>query len=152
MLGVFLLFIYLLMIYFLTHHVRAPHFTHEMFPWNGPLPCLAHLWIHRLSLLLTPCFRNANALVGLTHRDHGKQACHHKKVADRQILHYLLTIQGPPTFSQKRRQTKGIKFIAPTIPVVPYFNPTSFALSSSLFVTLHKSRRLQHIYFGMSEA
>jgi hypothetical protein len=52
-----------------------------------------------------------------------------------QIGRYFITYYAKhPTFSQKRRQTKGIVY-APTIPVVPYFNPTSFALSSTLFVT-----------------
>jgi hypothetical protein len=63
-------------------------------------------------VLTTPCFGNANALVGLTHRDHGKQACHHKKVADGHIFHYLLC-KASHIFT-KRRPTKGIVH-APTI-------------------------------------
>ncbi len=40
-----------------------------------PMPLWALRTVIMVSmLLLTPCFRNANALVGLTHRDHGKHA------------------------------------------------------------------------------
>ncbi len=32
--------------------MQGHHISHKMFPWNGPFPCLAHLWIHPSSLLL----------------------------------------------------------------------------------------------------
>jgi hypothetical protein len=46
----------------------------------------------------------------------------------------LPTMQGIPHFHKKGGTQKALVH-APTIPVVPYFNPTSFALSSTLFVT-----------------
>jgi len=106
--GVFLLLIYWWHIS--LHTTQGHHTLHDMFPWNGPFPCLAHLWIHCLSLLLLALAMPMP--LGLTHCDHGKQACHHKKVADRQIFHYLLC-KASHIFT-KRRQTKGIVH-APTI-------------------------------------
>jgi hypothetical protein len=85
------------------HTVQAHDILHEMFPWNGSFPCLAHLWIHRLSLLLLALAMPMS--LGLTHHDCDKQEGHHKKVADRQIFHYHLCKAF--TFSQERRQTKG---------------------------------------------
>jgi len=69
----------------------------------------SHVW-PTFGLIVCPllllALANANALVGLTHHDHGKQACHHK-VANSQIIS-LPTMQGIPHFHKKRRQTKGI--------------------------------------------
>jgi hypothetical protein len=39
--------------------MQGHHISHKMFPWNGPFPCLAHLWIHPSSLLLH-ALANAN--------------------------------------------------------------------------------------------
>jgi hypothetical protein len=51
LLGVFLLFIYLLMWYFLTHHARTPHFTRDV-PLEWPIPMFGPPLDSWLSLLL----------------------------------------------------------------------------------------------------
>jgi hypothetical protein len=96
--------------------------SHEMFPLEWPIPMfgppLDSSFVLYYSLLWPmPMPLWALPIVGLTHHDHGKQACHHKKVANSQIIS-LPTMQGIPHFHKKRRQTKGIVH-------APYYHSSS---------------------------
>jgi hypothetical protein len=88
------------------HTTQGHHILHKIFPSNGPLPSLAHLWIHGLSLLLLALAMpmSLGRTLGHTHHDPDKQE-HHKKAADRGDVS-LPPMLGIHNFTE-RRQTKG---------------------------------------------